>query len=412
MKIAVAGYGLEGKAAFEYWNTSEHDITIVDERATPDGLPAEIPTITGPDAFSKLGEFDLIIRSPSIHPKKLPYSGKVWSTTNEFFEKCPAPIIGVTGTKGKGTTSSLIASILRAAEYTVHLVGNIGTPAISELKNITPNDIVVFELSSFQLWDIQKSPHVAVVLGIEPDHLDVHDSMEEYVAAKANITKFQSGADTLVFNANNTVSCSIAETSQASKITYPYDMTELADSLVIPGDHNVENASAAVAAVREYVSDTDTIRRGLSSFTGLPHRIKFIRDVGGVRFYDDSYSSAPSASIAALKSFTGDRVILLGGFEKGADFSELAAYIAGEDSVYCVVYGATRHRVAAALASAGVPDHHVTVLNSQNFKEIITTAQSTVATGVVVLSPGCASFDMFKNFTDRGEQFIAIVESL
>lgn len=412
MKIAVAGYGLEGRAAYEYWNTPDNDITIVDERGEPDDLPDSAKVISGPDAFSNLGEFDLIIRSPSIHPKKLPYPGKVWSTTNEFFEKCPAPIIGVTGTKGKGTTSSLIASILRAADATVHLVGNIGAPAISELKHITSNDIVVFELSSFQLWDIQKSPHVAVVLGIEPDHLDVHNSMEEYIAAKANITKFQTSADTVVFNRLNDISRSIADTSQATKIAYPYNMTDYSSSLVIPGAHNVENASAAIAAVREYVNNADIIRRGLASFDGLPHRIKFIRDINGVRFYDDSYSSAPSASIAALSSFTGSRVILLGGFDKGADFSILASYIAADTSVRCVVYGAVRHRIASALASAGVLEQHVTVIESQDFSEIITTAQSKITNGVVLLSPGCASFDMFKNFTDRGEQFTAIVESL
>ncbi len=412
MKIAVAGYGLEGKAAYEYWNTPDNDITIVDERGEPDNLPDSAKVISGPDAFSNLGEFDLIIRSPSIHPKKLPYPGKVWSTTNEFFERCPAPIIGVTGTKGKGTTSSLIASILRAADATVHLVGNIGTPAISELKHIASNDIVVFELSSFQLWDIQKSPHVAVVLGIEPDHLDVHDSMEEYIAAKANITKFQTSADTVVFNSLNDISRSIADASQATKIAYPYNMADYSSSLVIPGAHNVENASAAIAAVREYVNNADIIRRGLASFDGLPHRIKFIRDVNGVQFYDDSYSSAPSASIAALRSFTGSRVILLGGFDKGADFSVLASYIAADTSVHCVVYGAVRHRIASALASAGVLEQHVTVIESQDFSEIITTAQSKITNGVVLLSPGCASFDMFKNFTDRGEQFTAIVESL
>lgn len=413
MKIAIVGYGLEGKASYEYWNTPGNTITIVDERAELAALPVGVETMLGKDALLKLADFDLIIRSPSVHPDKLPYGDKVWSTTNEFFAHCPAPIIGITGTKGKGTTSSLIASILRATGKTVHLVGNIGTPALTELPKITPDDIVVFELSSFQLWDIRKSPHVAVVLGIEPDHLDVHHDMQEYVAAKANITRFQTAEDKLVYNQNNAYSTEISLHTNAQKVAYPIDMSNFADALVIPGAHNVENASAAIVAVSEYVNDRDVIRSGLSAFEGLPHRIKFVREMNGIRFYDDSYSSAPTASLAALKSFSEPRVILLGGFEKGADFAELASYISKNDSVKAVVYGAVRNRIIADFQANSVDESRIRPLDTTNFNEIIRTATDwSEPGGVVLLSPGCASFDMFRNFTDRGEQFIRIVEKL
>lgn len=414
MKVAIAGYGIEGKASYEYWHSLGNELVIVDERETIEALPEGAQVILGPDAFTHLDTFDLIIRSPSIHPSKLRYGGKVWSATNEFFAKCQVPIIGVTGTKGKGTTSSLIASILAAAGRTVHLIGNIGRPALAELAGIMPEDIVVFELSSFQLWDLKKSPQVAVILGIEPDHLDIHRDMDEYIAAKANITRHQTETDTLVYNGDNEIATKIAENSAAEKIRYPFDMVKFADALVIPGQHNVENAAAAIAATRGYVSDEATIRKGLSSFTGLPHRIKFIREVNDVKFYDDSYSSAPTASLAALKSFEQPKIILLGGFEKGADFTQLARYIAATASVRGVVaYGATRARIAASLREQGMGDDRIKLLDTKEFEKIVKVAVETARPGdVVLLSPGCASFDMFRNFTDRGEQFTEIVESL
>jgi UDP-N-acetylmuramoylalanine--D-glutamate ligase len=213
MKVALAGFGQEGRTSYDYWTAKGDTVTIADERESVDDAPPGAPTILGANAFSRLNEFDLIIRSPSVNPAKLPYPNKVWSATNEFFAKCPADIIGVTGTKGKGTTSSLIVSILRAANKTVHLVGNIGNPALDDLAVIKPNDIVVFEMSSFQLWDIKKSPRVAVVLGIEADHLDVHNDMADYVSAKANIVRFQQPTNLTVYNQDNEVASRIAALS-------------------------------------------------------------------------------------------------------------------------------------------------------------------------------------------------------
>lgn len=415
MKVAIAGYGIEGEQNYHYFSTLGHEVTIVDEKHVPaQPLPDGARTMLGEDVFSKLDDFDMVVRTAGLAPRKIHTHGKMWSATNEFFEKCPAPIIGVTGTKGKGTTSSLITSILQAADTTVHLLGNIGKPALEELPKITADHIVVFELSSFQLWDIQRSPHVAVILGIEADHLDVHQDMDEYVEAKANITRYQSEDDILVYNGDNPITTKIAAASKAEKIRYPFDMSKFADALVIPGQHNVENAAAAIAATKQYVQDEAIIRSGLSSFTGLPHRIKFIREVNGVTFYDDSYSSAPTASIAALKSFEQPKIILLGGFEKGADFTELGRYIATTSSVRCaIVYGASRQRIVDSLREQGVEESRIHSLETQEFDAIVNEAVSIAQSGdVVLLSPGCASFDMFRNFTDRGETFTRIVENV
>lgn len=413
MKVAIAGYGVEGKASLDYWRQRGHTVVIADERSELGDVPAGIETILGADAFAQLGDYDLVVRSPSIRPDKLPYGSKVWSATNEFFAKSPAPIIGVTGTKGKGTTSSLIASILRAAGRTVHLVGNIGQPALEALPDIQPGDIVVFELSSFQLWDLQKSPHVAVVLMIEPDHLDVHTDLKEYVTAKATIVKYQTSDDIVVYNSENAVSSRIADMSQAKKIKYPFALGDLAESLRIPGAHNLENASAAIAAAREYVTDDKIIRQGLQSFEGLPHRLKFIREIDGVRYYDDNYSSAPGATLAAVKSFDAPEILIAGGYDKGVNLTDLAVRLSRRANLkHVVLIGQTGLRIRGYLEQNGYND--VTLLEgAPTMREIVDCAREVAEPGdIVVMSPACASFDMFKNFADRGDQFVRAVEVL
>lgn len=408
MNIALAGFGQEGRVSYDYWNRDGNTLTVVDERNTIEGLPVGVSTITGDDAFSRLSDFDLIIRSPGINPHKLPYGDKVWSATNEFFAKCPAPIIGVTGTKGKGTTSSFIASILKAADKTVHLVGNIGTPALAKLGEITADDIIVYELSSFQLWDAQRSPHVAVVLMIEPDHLDVHDDMDDYVSAKANIVRFQTESDITVFNAQNELSSSIASYTGGQRVEYPFDIGHMAESVLLPGKHNIDNASAAVAAVREYVTDEDVIMQGLSDFTGLPHRLKFVAEKQGVKYYDDSIATTPGSAIAALASFEEPKVIILGGHDKGADYSELIESCERTSSTVIAV-GANGPRIAELCRELNV----ACVEEQGDMPSIVARAAQTAGPGsVVILSPAAASFDMFKSYADRGDQFIAAVTNL
>lgn len=421
MKVVIAGYGVEGAVSYEYYTSRGDAVTIADEREVV-SLPESAEAILGAGAFDKLGDFDLIIRSPGISPYKLPYEGKVWSMTNEFFATCPAQIIGVTGTKGKGTTSSLIASILRAAGKTVHLVGNIGTPSLQALSAITSTDIVVYELSSFQLWDIQKSPAVAVVLGIEPDHLDVHTDYADYIAAKARIAEYQTTTDRVVFNIKNKIAVSIAELSVGQRLPYSSERTahvrgkfffygdeELfeVDQLQLPGEHNIENACAAITAVWPWVQDSASIAEGLRSFDGLPHRLKYIGDIDGVRYYDDSIATTPGSAIAALRAFTQPKVIILGGSDKGAIYDDVIA-CAKETTAKIIAIGQTGERISELSAKAGVIVERV----EGGMADAVAAARRHAEPGsVVILSPASASFDQYKSYVDRGEQFIAAVRS-
>lgn len=414
MKIVIAGFGVEGQSNLRYFREKfpEADFLVADEREKVDNLPENVAYQTG---FSGLENADLIVRSPSLPPKKIKTSGRIWSSTNEFFANCPATIIGVTGTKGKGTTCSFISSILRVAGKTVHLVGNIGVPALDILPKIEKNDIVVYELSSFQLWDLQKSPHVAVVLMIEPDHLNVHSDFNDYLAAKANIAKFQTTDDYVVYNSQNEFSSSIADTSLAQKKEYPFALSDdIISAIRLPGRHNVDNACAAILAVKSIlpnVSD-DEIKEGLSEFTGLPHRLKFVAEKYGVKYYDDSISTTPGSAIAALKAFAEPKILILGGSDKGADYSELAKEIARQNVRLIIINGANADEIREVLREEKI-DCEIVQLNMAGMKEVVKSAKNKAQSGdVVILSPAAASFDMFKSYSDRGEQFVAAVEEL
>lgn len=414
MKIVIAGFGVEGQSNLRYFREKfpEADFLVADERGKVDNLPENVAYRTG---FSGLESADLIVRSPSLPPKKIKTSGQIWSATNEFFANCPATIIGVTGTKGKGTTCSFISSILRAAGKTVHLVGNIGVPALDILPKIEKNDIVVYELSSFQLWNLQKSPHVAVVLMIEPDHLNVHADFNDYLAAKANIAKSQTADDYVVYNSQNEFSSSIADASLAQKKEYPFALSDdIISAIRLPGKHNVDNACAAILAVKSIlpnVSD-DEIKKGLSEFTGLPHRLKFVAEKYGVKYYDDSISTTPGSAIAALKAFAEPKILILGGSDKGADYSELAKEIARQNVRLIIINGANAGEIREVLREEKI-DCEIVQLDMATMKEVAKLAKNKAQSGdVVILSPAAASFDMFKSYSDRGEQFVAAVEEL
>ena len=427
MKIAIAGYGVEGQQNYRYWAADPaNELTIVDEHASSGALPAGAETMLGPGVFGRLENYDLVVRTASLSPHKITTNGKIWSGTNEFFAKCPAPIIGVTGSKGKGTTVSLIAAILEATGKKVWVVGNIGVPAMGVLLKVQPDDIVVYELSSFQLQDLKKSPHTAVVLFIEPEHLDVHRDMNEYVEAKAQITRYQTADDVLIYNAENTYAKHIADGSSAQKIGYPAeDAAHLRDgsfyygeqalcpvaSLALKGEHNQQNALAAIDAVWEYTQDAAAIEAGLQTFKGLPHHQTYVATVNDVDYYDDSIATTPTSAIAALRSFADKpKVIILGGSYKGSDYSELAQELTRHD-VKAVFIGDEAQRLAQASDAAGFNGYEI-IENATAESFTRRAAELAQPGGVVLLSPAAASFGLFKNYVDRGEQFIAAVRGL
>lgn len=429
MKVAIAGYGVEGAASCKYWLGLGASVTVFDERPKLDiAVPEGVDAVLGPDVFSHMDGYDLIIRTPGLNPSHIKTDGKIWSATNEFFKECPAQIIGVTGTKGKGTTCSLIAESLKAAGKTVHLLGNIGTPALEVLSNIQPEDIVVFELSSFQLWDVKKSPHIAVVLMVESDHQDVHEGMEDYVMAKANIGKFQSNDDIMVHHPTNENSLKIANLSKAQK--QPYMTMGSAQiqngKVVIEGNiicdvkeigllgvHNQENVCAAVTAVWNVSQDIQAIKTGIVEFKGLPHRLEFVKEVSGVRYYDDSQATGPASCVAALRALNDmPTVLILGGSDKGVDVSDVYKEL-DPNSHSVVLVGSSSGNLQTQLEKVSFRKF-VNLGDKVTMPQIVDRATEMLggSEGNVLLSPAHASFDMFKNYQDRGDQFKAAVLAL
>ncbi|USN96355.1 MAG: UDP-N-acetylmuramoyl-L-alanine--D-glutamate ligase [Candidatus Nomurabacteria bacterium] len=431
MNIAILGYGVEGESVYKYYRTKYPDavITVYDNNSQPKNpLPSDVKFVGGVKDFKGIVA-DLAVKTPAISPDQVQVTGEVTTMAREFLKVCPAQTIGVTGTKGKGTTCSLIKSILDTAGKRAWLVGNIGIGAFDVLHQIKPSDIVVYELSSFQLWDIDVSPHVAVVLGVEPEHLDVHKDLDDYVGAKANIAKHQKPEDLTIYLQGNQYSELIAKQSPGKTMAYPsddaghvregkfyYGEQELCSvaSLKLPGVHNRENACAAISAVWPWVRDGNEIERGLLAFQGLPHRLKLVKDVNEVEYYDDSIATTPGSAIAAIKSFEAPKILILGGSDKGASYGELAqAVMDNVDSMRRVLLiGTEAPKIEAALKEVGFAryNRYDTTLKMD---EIVKTAAATAEPGdVVILSPACASFDMFKDYADRGNQFIQAVESL
>ena len=435
MRIATLGYGSQGRSAYDYWNRDDNELTICDSREDIQ-LPSGVKSQLGANYLKNLDEFDLIVRgAPSIHPREIvdanPHSlkilDKVTSVTNEFFRVCPTKnIIGVTGTKGKGTTSTLIAKMLQAAGEKIHLGGNIGIPPLDLLEHhIKPDDWVILELANFQLIDLKRSPHIAVCLMVVPEHMDWHKDMAEYVEAKKQLFKHQTRNDIAVYFGKDETSKDIASASPGHKIPY-YDSpgAVIEDNAVkiankeicktseikLLGRHNWQNVCAAVTATWQIHQDIAAIRHVIATFGGLEHRLELVRELDGVSYYDDSFGTTPETAIVAIQTFKKSKVVILGGSDKGASYDELAKVISNDNVRSVVLIGQTSPAIAKALDKAGFSDY---VEGGNTMQQIVDTARSKASSGgVVLLSTACASFDLFKNYKDRGEQFQKTVKAL
>ncbi len=442
-KIIVYGLGKEGTKAALFLSKS-NEVSVLDDKKSSDFekklledlKKANIKLFFQTDP-PKSEKFDYVLRSPGIRPdnpkiKAFTRNGaKLLSSTAIFFENCPGQIIGVTGTKGKGTTSTLIYEILKAAGRDVYIAGNIGTPMLEILPKLSEKSFVVLELSSFQLMDLKTSPHVAVVLMVTSEHLDWHKDQEEYLDAKLPIVSNQSQNDFAVINWDYPNSQAFAQKTRAKIISFS-TKTESADIYVkggeiisnvkspgqkilsignikLPGRHNLQNVCAAIGAAQALGIDSRFIEKAAGTFTGLANRLELVAKIKGVSYYNDSFSTTPETTIAAIEAFEAPKVLILGGSSKRADFSDLAKTIAGSKSIRAVVLIGNEAKTIKAALSLYKLTFPVSE-GAQNMRQILNQVLDFSKAGdVVLLSPACASFDMFKNYQDRADQFKAEV---
>ncbi len=452
--IAVVGYGIEGKAMATYLLNHGVEPVLFDHKPWDQWLPSEreeirslkVNFIFGPDCLKELSGFEVIFRSPGIprsHPDFIKFSkpSAIFSSqTKWFFEHCKGKIIGVTGTKGKGTTSSLIYEILKLSKTksnnqksNVFLTGNIGKiQPLEFLDDLTQNDWIVYELSSFQLQDLNSSPHIGVVLMITSEHLDYHKNVDEYVQAKAAICKFQTNNDSVVINANYESSSKVGLLGNGKKFyfntqdhTSPLNSLNTSSSadccvsddyiflrgqkflnisdLQLRGKHNQQNICAAILASSLAGCDDQCIKEVVIQFKGLEHRLEFTIEKNSIKFYNDSFSTTPETAIAAINSFTEPLVLILGGSSKNSDFTELGKTINNAKNIKAIILIGDETDKIKSVIELGKSK---VITGAKNMQEIFGHIKSIATSGdVVLLSPACASFGMFKNYKDRGEQF-------
>lgn len=384
----------------------------------------------------------VIFRTPGLRPD-LPQitaavaQGAVLTSEMEaFFRVCPCPIIAVTGSDGKTTTTTIISKLLQAAGYNTYLGGNIGKPLLGDVIGMEPEDIAVVELSSFQLMTMAQSPHIAVVTNLSPNHLDMHSSMGEYVSAKENIFLHQSQGDKLILNWDNEITRAFAARAKGTITGFSRRetlepgvcMTQEAiwvnsadgvrrevlplSEILLPGVHNVENYMAAIAAVDGLVPDR-VIRTFAQTFGGVEHRIEFIRELNGAKYYNDSIASSPSRTMAGLRSFSKKVILIAGGYDKHIPFEPLAPEVVGRVKVLILTGDTAESIRAAVMADPGYAMATPEIVMADSFEQAVHAAHSLAGAGdVVLLSPACASFDHFKNFAQRGDTFRKIVLEL
>ena len=430
-RVDVVGIGISNTPVIKLLAAAGAYVTAYDKN-TREGLGSVADELEALGVTLVLGEHyldklsgDIIIKTPGLrfdHPaiaSAVSRGARLTSEMELFFDVCPCKIIAVTGSDGKTTTTSIIYEFLKAAGYTVHLGGNIGTPLLPQTPDIKATDIVVAELSSFQLHTMTKSPDIAVVTNLSPNHLDVHKSMDEYVEAKKNIFLHQSHGGVLVVNADNDITGSFCGNGETRRFSFKNDyrdggiyidgvrLLERSD-ILLRGDHNVENYMAAIYAVLGLV-DKSVIVNVARTFGGVRHRIEFVADINGVKFYNDSIGSSPTRTVATLRSFDSKVILIAGGYDKKLPFDTLGRECADRVKALFLT-GATAKKIEAAVRGY-CPDLPVFVID--DFDDTVRRAYAYARGGdTVLLSPACASFDKFKNFEVRGDHFIEVVKSL
>ena len=331
-KILILGFGREGKDTLSFLQKKFPGKRIqVADKSEKVIKRNNVKFILGKDYLKDIARYDVIIKSPGIPPLKELRDLNITSKTELFLDNCPGKVIGITGTKGKSTTASLTYEILKKSGIGTHLVGNIGKPALSFLNKAKENDVFVYELSSHQLFNIKKSPQVAVFLNIFPEHLDYYRNFKEYIKAKANITKYQKKEEYLVFNKKDKIVKRLASKSKAKKI--PFNSVKVKNiipqkDIPLKGKFNLNNIKAAIATVKVFNVPNKKIASAIKNFKPLPHRLEFVGEYKGISFYNDALSTVPEATIGAIEALGNDvQTIILGGFERNISFDSLAEKI-------------------------------------------------------------------------------------
>ena len=448
-KVAVIGLGVSNMPLLEYLYEKKAQVTVFDER-TMDEIPSEtinkINTYEfsysfGKNCLEKLNGFNIIFRSPSCLPtrtelQKEAERGAIVTTEVEMLmEMCPCKIVGVTGSDGKTTTTSLINAILKKAGYKTFLGGNIGTPLFTKLPEMEPNDIVVLELSSFQLMNMHISPDIAVITNITPNHLNIHKDYQEYIDAKKCIFKNQNEKGILILNYDNDITRECAKEANGNVVFFS-SKVKLdngfivdgniikecndkvrkhilnTDEVILRGNHNFQNIATALAATKTLV-DTDIAVKAIKEFKPVEHRIEFVKEIDGVKWYNDSASSSPTRTISGINAFKENIILIAGGYDKNLEYEPLAKPVVDKVSTLILI-GQTAEKIYDVVKNESEKENKkINIYMCDTLEQSIEIAKKSAKKGDVVLfSPASASFDMFKNFADRGHKFKDLVNKI
>ncbi len=449
--VAIMGMGVSNTPLIRYLMDLDANITVFDKK-TEDELGKSfieeyvlqgVQFSLGENYLDNLHGYDIIFRSPGIRPdveqiqKEVDRGAILTSEIEKLIELTPSKVIGITGSDGKTTTTTLIYTMLKEEGYNCYLGGNIGTPLFAKIDEMKPDDIIVLELSSFQLMTLKNSPSISIVTNVSPNHLDVHKSYEEYIEAKKNIFRFQNENDIVVLNYDNDITRDFAFEAKGEvrffsrkqrlekgvivqdnkiKIVTPESEEEIMniDDILLLGMHNVENACTAIAAVKDLVKK-ESIVKVLTTFKGVEHREEFVRELNGVKWYNDSIGSSPTRTIAGLASFKTKVVLIAGGYDKHLDYTDMGKYILDHVKVL-ILMGQTKEKIKEATLSELKKREcsvNLPIIECNTLEEAIISASENSKSGdIVFFSPASASFDMFKNFVERGKKFKEIVNNL
>ena len=446
-EILFVGIGVSNRELIAMMADAGLSVTACDRRSAgelgpvSDELQTKGVRLLLGENYPQQFEGDVLIRTPGIYfhqPALEAFRARGGIVTSEmelFFRFCPCPIIAVTGSDGKTTTTTLISKLLEAQGYRVHLGGNIGRALVPELDNIRPEDFAAVELSSFQLISMRCAPAVSVVTNVTPNHLDVHRDMEEYIEAKRNIFLHQDAFSTTVLGADNPTAASFAPQVRGRCLLFSVEHpvahgaylgrdgilyqvkngveTPLfhRDEIRLPGLHNVANLLAAICATSQWV-EPETIRKVAREFAGVEHRIELVRTINGVRWYNDSIATSPTRCISGLKSFLNKVILIAGGYDKHLSYDPLAPYLV-EKVKLLILTGATADKIEASLRNCPSYQGQPEILRAKDLAEAVALAHRAAKEGdVVTLSPASASFDCYPNFEARGRHFKELVAAL